>query len=262
MPTFEISIDPELGRADSGDLGRDIGDLIVAVGEAARDRGRGLLISIDEIQYLNELELGALISAVHRTTQLTLPVVLVGAGLPQIAALAGEAKSYSERLFNFPRVDSLDDPEAREAIERPAVDAGVRFDRAALDEIVRLTHGYPYFLQEWAYHVWNHATRSPITLADIRNVEAPVLEQLDNNFFKVRFDRLTPTEKRYLRAMASLGSGSHRSGEIAERYGAKVESVAPMRSGLIRKGMIFSPQHGETAFTVPLFDEFMMRVMP
>lgn len=260
-PTFEISFDAERGQADSGDLTRDLTDLVLAVGEAATDRGSGLLIAVDELQYLAESELAALITAIHRTTQLERPVVLVGAGLPQLPSLAGQAKSYSERLFNFPKIDSLKAAEAREAIERPALAEGVDFDDDALEEIIAQTHGYPYFLQEWAYHVWNFAKKSPITLADVRNVETFVTEQLDNNFFRVRFDRLTPKERRYLRALASLGPNAHRSGEVAERYGAKVESVAPMRSGLIRKGMIYSPQHGDTAFTVPLFDEFMLRAM-
>jgi hypothetical protein len=262
MPTFEISFDPERGVADSGNLSADISDLVVAVGEAARDRGCGLLIAIDEVQYLSETELAAIISAIHRTTQLALPVVLVGTGLPQIAALAGEAKSYSERLFTYPVVDSLSDTEAREAIQKPAREAGVIFESDALAEIVRLTHGYPYFIQEWAYHVWNSAPQSPILGKDVRDAEAHVFAELDANFFRVRYDRLTPTERKYLRAMATMGAGAHRSGEIAERYGAKVASVAPMRSALIRKGMIYSPQHGDTAFTVPLFDEFMLRVMP
>jgi hypothetical protein len=262
MPAFEIGIDAERGQADSGNLVRDLTDLLVAVGEACRDQGRGLLVAIDEVQYLSAAELGSLISAVHRTTQLSLPVVLVGAGLPQVPALAGEAKSYSERLFNFPIVDSLGEPQAREAVEKPARDAGGEFQDDALAEIVRVTHGYPYFIQEWAYQIWNHAPNAPITYADVRGVEEIVLRQLDENFFRVRFDRLTPTERRYLRAMATLGPGAHRSGEIAERYGAKVASVAPMRSALIKKGMIYSPQHGDTAFTVPLFDEFMLRAMP
>jgi hypothetical protein len=247
MPKFEVGFDPERGVADSGDLASDVSDLIVAVGEAARDRGRGLLIAIDEVQYLSESELAAIISAIHRTTQLALPVVLVGAGLPQITALAGEAKSYAERLFTYPVVDSLSDAEAREAIQKPARDAGVVFEAEALGEIVRLTHGYPYFIQEWAYHVWNSAPDSPIRARDVRDAEAYVFAELDANFFRVRYDRLTPTERKYLRAMATMGAGAHRSGEIAERYGAKVASVAPMRSALIRKGMIYSPQHGDTA---------------
>jgi len=262
LPTFEVGIDPEMGKADSGDLTRDLTDVVVALGEAAAARNVGLLIAIDEVQYLSELELAALITAVHRTAQINLPVVLVGTGLPQLPALAGQAKSYSERLFDFPKVDSLADAEAREAIQRPAREMGVEFSESALHEITRLTHGYPYFIQEWAYHVWNRAEASPISITDVRSVHAFVTEKLDNNFFRVRFDRMTPTERRYLRALASLGPGPHRSGEIAERYGAKVQSVAPLRSGLISKGMIYSAQHGDTAFTVPLFDEFMLRAMP
>jgi hypothetical protein len=188
-----------------------------------------------------------------------MPVVLVGAGLPQLPALAGNAKSYAERLFTFPEIGSLPIHEAKQAVIAPAREQSVLFDDAAVEEIVRVTHGYPYFLQEWAYEIWNVASRSPITIEDVRQASPAVLKKLDANFFRVRFDRLTPTERRYLHSMAQLGRGPHRSGDIAQKYGAKVESVGPMRSALIRKGMIYSPSHGDTAFTVPLFDEFLNR---
>jgi hypothetical protein len=260
MPTFTVDLDPERGQADSGNLGRDLTDLVVAVGTAAKDRGVGLLISIDEIQYLNREELAAIITAMHRSAQLNLPVVMVGAGLPLIAGLAGQAKSYAERLFDFPEIDSLAPHDAREAIEKPALDLGVRFNDKALDEIVTQTHGYPYFIQVWAHEVWNAAAMSPISLEDVVGVRDVVNARLDAGFFRVRYDRLNRTERRYLRALAELGPGVHRSGEIAEQYGAKVQTVAPTRASLISKGMIFSRQHGDTAFTVPLFDEFMRRL--
>lgn len=259
---FAIDVDPERGQADSGDLASDLQDLFVAVGAAAKDRNTGVLIAIDELQYLDERELGALIMAVHRTSQLELPVVIVGAGLPSLPALAGDAKSYAERLFDFPQVDRLAPPDAAQAIVEPAHREGVGFTAEAVARIVAVTRGYPYFIQEWAYQVWNEAPVSPITLADVERAEPRVIAHLDESFFRVRFDRLTPKERRYLRAMAELGPGPHRSGDIADKYGAKVESLAPMRSTLIHKGMIYSPAHGDTAFTVPLFDEFMRRAMP
>lgn len=254
-----LNVDAVAGSADSGILSEDTADLLTAVGEAARDRGSAVLLAIDELQYLDGEELGALISAIHRTVQLSLPVMLVGAGLPQLPGLAGNAKSYAERLFDFPSIGSLDTDDARAVLAVPALAQDVIFDRDALDEIVAATEGYPYFLQEWGYHVWNAAPRSPITLEDVRLAGPDVQRQLDENFFLVRMDRLTPAEKQYLQAMADLGIGPHRSGDIAGRLGVKVESVAPRRSTLIGKGMVYSPAHGDTAFTVPLFDEFLRR---
>jgi hypothetical protein len=258
--SIALNVQAIAGSADSGILTEDTADLLIAVGEAARDRGSGVLLAIDELQYLAGEELGALISAIHRTVQLNLPIVLVGAGLPQLPGLAGSAKSYAERLFDFPRIGSLDSDDARAVLAIPTSEQGVAFCDDALDELATLTHGYPYFLQEWGYHVWNAAPRSPITLEDIRLASPDVQRQLDENFFLVRMDRLTPAEKRYLQAMAELGPGPHRSGDIATRLGVKVESVAPRRSALIQKGMVYSPAHGDTAFTVPLFDEFLRRL--
>ncbi len=259
-----IQLDPEplLGEADSGRLDEDVTDLLVALGEAARDRGRGVLVAVDEVQYLSEEELSAAIVAIHRTTQLDLPLMLVGAGLPQLPGLAGEARSYSERLFEFPEIGSLSEEDARAALDIPAREAGESFTDAALDTLVRESQGYPYFLQEWGFHVWNHALASPIPVSDVAAVRPLVLAALDRDFFRVRLDRLTPKEREYLRAMAELGPGPHRSGDIATRLRVRVESVGPRRSALIRKGMIYSPAHGDTAFTVPLFDEFLRRVLP
>lgn len=258
---LSIDLDALRGFADSGHLPDDLGDLLVAVGEAAASRHSGVLIAVDEVQYLTDLELASLITAIHRTTQVDLPIVLVGAGLPQLPGLAGDAKSYAERLFDFPEIGSLGRDDARAALAIPAAEAQVSFTDGALDRIVSAAHGYPYFLQEWGYHVWNAAAQSPITEEDVANVSSGVQAQLDQNFFLVRFDRLTPKEKEYLRAMAELGPGPHRSGDIAAKLGVRVESVAPRRSGLIAKGMIYSPAHGDTAFTVPLFDAFLHRAM-
>lgn len=257
--SISLNVNALAGTADSGVLAEDVTDLLVEVGRAAQDRHRGLLLAIDEVQYLTEEELAALITAVHRTVQLRLPVILVGAGLPQLPGLAGNAKSYAERLFNFPEIGSLDDADARQVLTAPAHKQGVEFADDALDRLLEFTQGYPYFLQEWGYHVWNAAPGSPITLEDVNAAADHVQAQLDENFFRVRMDRLTPAEKAYLGAMADLGKGPHRSGDIATKLGVKVESVAPRRSGLIKKGMIYSPSHGDTAFTVPMFDDFLRR---
>jgi len=257
-----IDVDALNGVADSGNLADDLTDLLVACGEAARDRGTGIVLAIDELQYVHPDELSALIVAIHRTNQLNLPVILTGAGLPQLRGLAGEAKSYAERLFDFPEIGSLSSEDARTALAVPAAESGASIDGAALDIMVERSHGYPYFLQEWGYHVWNAAPQSPITADDVERAAPRVQDQLDQNFFRVRLDRLTPREREYLVAMASLGPGSHRSGDIAAALGVRVESVAPRRSALIAKGIVYSPAHGDTAFTVPLFDEFLERVSP
>ncbi len=257
--SVSLNVDAIEGTADSGVLADDVTDLLIAAGRASLDRGRGLLLAIDEVQYLTGAELGALISAIHRTVQLSLPVILVGAGLPQLPGLAGNAKSYAERLFDFPEIGSLDPDDARAVLSVPASAQGVGIEPAALDALLGFTKGYPYFLQEWGYHVWNAAPQSPITLEDVTLAAPDVQRQLDENFFRVRMDRLTPGEKGYLVAMAELGAGPHRSGDIAARLGVKVESVAPRRSGLIKKGMLYSPAHGDTAFTVPMFDDFLRR---
>lgn len=259
--TLRLDVDAAVGSADSGVLSEDLTDLLVAAGEAAAASQRGLLLAVDEVQYLSGTELSALITAIHRTTQLELPVVLVGAGLPQLPGQLGDAKSYAERLFDLPMIGSLSGPDARDVLTVPTAPLEVTFDDAALDHVVRVTHGYPYFLQEWGYSIWNHSHGSVITLADVESVTQDVISQLDGNFFAVRFDRLTPKEKEYLHAMARLGPGSHRSGDVANELGVHVRSVAPRRSALIAKGMIYSPSHGDTAFTVPLFDEFLRRTM-
>lgn len=261
---IEISLDGETepGVADSGDLETDLADLLIAVGEAARDRDTAVALIVDELQYLSEVEMSALIVAVHKVSQKQLPVTLIGAGLPQLVGLSGRSKSYAERLFDFPRVGQLPAVDARRALSEPVEGEGVAFTDEALDEIVRVTEGYPYFLQEWGYHAWLAAKTSPITLSDVKAATPTAIERLDQSFFRVRFDRLTPIEKRYLRAMADLGPGPHRSGDIAARLGVKVTSTGPVRASLIGKGMIYSPGHGETAFTVPLFDQFMRRAMP
>jgi hypothetical protein len=259
---FGLDIDPETGSADSGDLEADLGELFVAVGEAAADRGRAIAIIVDELQYMTEIEMSALIMAIHKVSQRSLPLVLIGAGLPQLVGLAGKSKSYAERLFTYPEVGALSMEDATFALQGPVATQSVKFTSGALAEIFRVTQGYPYFLQEWGYQSWNMAEQSPIDLPLIQRTTVASTARLDQSFFRVRFDRLTPREKDYLSALAEMGTGNQRSGGIAERLGVKVQTIAPLRSSLIKKGMIYSPAHGDTAFTVPLFDQFMLRTMP
>ncbi len=262
MGAADFGVEPARGVADSGDIEADLTDLLVAVAEAARESGTAVALLIDEIQYLKREDLAALIVAVHRIGQKELPLTLFGAGLPQLAALAGEAKSYAERLFAYPDVGALSEDAAKDALRAPAQRGGVDYDDDALDLILQRTRGYPYFLQEWGSHAWLAASRSPITRVDAERATADAIAHLDSGFFRVRLDRLSPREKDYMRAMADLGPGPHRSGDIAARMNSPVESVAPIRRNLISKGMIYSPAHGDTAFTVPMFDEFLRRSMP
>jgi hypothetical protein len=257
-----VDIEPEAGTADSGDLEADLPNLFTAVAEAAEERGVAVAILIDEIQYFAAAELSALIMAMHKMQQRQLPLVLIGAGLPILPGLAGESKSCAERLFSFPDVGPLSEADAAKAIREPIEESGESIVDDALGEICRLTKGYPYFLQEWGYQAWNHAQSSPISLEVVRETTDIVTTRLDENFFRVRFDRLTPRERQYLRAMAELGGGPYRTGDIADTLGVKITTLGPVRANLIKKGMVFSPSHGEMAFTVPLFDEFMRRAMP
>ncbi|MBI4570273.1 MAG: ATP-binding protein [Planctomycetes bacterium] len=260
--SVEIDIDPEPGSADSGDIELDLPKLFVAVGEAAEERQCAVALLIDEIQYFTQKELGALIMAMHQAQQHQIPVALIAAGLPVLPGLAGESKSYAERLFAFPEVGALSEAESERALQQPARLAGVEFDRDALREIYDKTQGYPYFLQEWGYQAWNLATVSPIALQVILDATVAVSGRLDRNFFRVRFDRLTPREKRFLRAMAEAGPGPRRTGDVADILGVKITSLGPLRAQMIRKGMVYSPAHGELAFTVPRFDEFICRAVP
>jgi hypothetical protein len=257
-----LDYDPEPGLADNGDLEHDLQALLEAAGDAAKRAGTALALFVDELQYVKEEELAALITALHRTAQRMLPVVLVGAGLPQLPGRMGQAKSYAERLFDFPVIGPLDPAAARVAIAKPMHDLDVEITEDALAMVLGKTQCYAYFLQEWGKHAWDAAEASPITAEDVERASVTAVAALDESFFRVRFDRLTPTERRYLRAMAELGPGPHRTGEIADRLERTSASLGPLRSSLISKGMIWSQHHGDTAFTVPLFDEFMRRIMP
>ncbi|HEX7005312.1 MAG TPA: ATP-binding protein [Trueperaceae bacterium] len=256
-----ISVDPEPGTADSGILEYDLSELLVRVGEAAASAQRGVTLLVDEIQYLSTEELSALIVAIHRLNQRRLPIILLGAGLPQVAGLSGNAKSYAERLFDFTAIGALDAAAAAEAIREPLADEGESITDDALQMIVERTRGYPYFLQEWGFQAWNAANDSPIGVADVELASERAVERLDEGFFRVRFDRLTPKEREYVIAMARSGDGPYRSSEVAQALGQSVQSLGPRRAKLIRKGMIYSPAHGDIAFTVPMFEDFLRRTV-
>jgi hypothetical protein len=262
---FELGVDVDaaLGQADSGDLGEDLSDLFVALGEAAAEHETGVVFLLDEVQFLARPELEALIAALHQTSQRELPLTLAGAGLPQLPALTGAAKSYSERLFRFPTIDRLDERAARDALELPAIAEGASYQRAAIARILEHTEGYAYFLQEYGKHVWNIAPGPAITVHDVNRAHTQVELDLDESFFRVRIGRTTKAELAYLSAMADLGSGPHRSGEIATAMGrAGPESIAPTRASLIAKGLIYSPSYGLNLFTVPQFDTYIRRTYP
>lgn len=255
-----LSVDPEIGTADSGILEYDLSDLFVRIGEAAQSGGKAWTLLIDEVQYLSETDLAALIVAIHRIVQKKLPIVFFGAGLPQIAALSGNAKSYAERLFDFPLVGPLDNISATTAIRQPIEKEGESIGDKALEMIINRTEGYPYFLQEWGYQAWEIADASPISVDDVRNASSAVLRRLDEGFFRVRFDRLTPKEREYVIAMASLGKSPYRSSDVADVLGGDIRALGPRRAQIINKGMIYSPAHGDIAFTVPMFEDYLKRI--
>lgn len=255
----EVTVEPEPGLADSGDLEHDLPDLFVVIGEAAQAAGKGWILLIDEVQYLSDADLSALIVAIHRMSQEGLPVLLVGAGLPQVARLAGEAKSYAERLFVYPPVGALDRPAAIQAIQKPILDEEASIDPEALDRIVDQTGGYPFFLQEWASTAWNIAEDPEITADDVDRSYAETLASLDEGFFNVRIERLTRSEVLFVKAMADLGDGPYAMADIAKALGRNLQSLGPTRANIIFKGMIYSTEHGYLNFTVPLFADYMRR---
>ncbi len=257
-----IGVTPTVGAADSGILDKDLTDLFVSIGEAAKESSASVALFIDELQYVDQKQLSALLAGIHRVGQLNLLFVVFGAGLPQLAGLTGKAKSYAERLFEFQTIGPLKEADAKEAVKGPIERAGASIDTGALSALVAATEGYPYFLQEWGLHTWSCAPNPRITLTDVKNANNAAIAALDQSFFRVRFDRLTKTEKEYLRAMSDLGRGAHRSSEIATRLNRSIEQVAPTRANVIAKGMIFSPSYGDNDFTVPKFDEYMRRTIP
>ena len=259
MGGFEVGVDAEPGLADTGDLQYDLPDLFTLIGKAAQAAGRGWVLLIDELQYLSEADLSALIVAMHRVSQDSLPILLIGAGLPQIARLAGEAKSYAERLFLYPPVGPLDPAFARQAVEKPIIEEGATITPEALDIIASRTKGYPFFLQEWASVAWNNAEGPEITTVEVEQSYAETLSLLDKGFFKVRIDRLTRAEVQFVKAMAGIGNGPYAMADIAHAMRRTQSSLGPARASIISKGMIYSTDHGFLNFTVPLFAEFMQR---
>lgn len=256
---MSITVEPEEGVADSGDIETDLTELFVRVGEAAKAADKAWTLLIDEVQYLRPTDLAALIVALHKVNQKALPVLFFGAGLPQVAAISGDAKSYAERLFHYPAVGALNDADAETAIRQPVEDEGEQIDSQAIREVLKKTQGYPYFLQEWGYQCWNLAEGPFIGLSDAEKAAHAATKRLDEGFFKVRFDRLTPKEREYVIAMARLGAGPYRSSDVAEALGETPQSLGPRRAQIISKGMIYSPSHGDIAFTVPLFNEYLVR---
>lgn len=255
----EVGVEPEPGLADSGDLQYDLPDLFDVIGRAAQAAGKGWILLIDEVQYLSEADLSALIVSIHRMSQEGLPVLLVGAGLPQVARLAGEAKSYAERLFLYPAVGALDQPSAIQAVEKPIIDEEAAIEPTALGAIVERTRGYPFFLQEWASTAWNNAEGPEITIDDVSRSYAETLASLDAGFFRVRIDRLTKSEVQFVKTMSELGDGPYAMADIAKAMGRAQSSLGPTRANIISKGMIYSTDHGYLNFTVPLFAEYMRR---
>ncbi len=262
MGELSISVDSEAGTADSGILEFDLSELFIRVGETAKAAGTGWALFIDEVQYLKEEELAALIVAIHRINQKGLPIMFFGAGLPQVASLSGDAKSYAERLFNYPSIGPLDKEAAKKAIEQPIIEESETIASEGLELIIEETKGYPYFLQEWGFQSWNIAEQSPITAKNVQDASPTAIKRLDDGFFKVRFDRLTPKEREYVLAMAKLGKGPYRSSDIADVVGDKAQSLGPCRANIISKGMIYSPSYGDVDFTVPMFDDYLRRTFP
>ena len=258
--SIELAVDPVLGQADSGILEDDLADLFIELGRLAREQGIGMLFTIDELQYLSREQLAALIVGLHRISQEQLPLMVVGAGLPSLPALAGEAKSYAERLFRFASIGSLDHAEAGIALADPALEEEVVWERDALDLAFELSEGYPYFLQEFGKQTWNVAEGSDaISRSDVRIATPIANDELDTGFFAVRFDRTQPAARAYLLAMATLETGPYRSGEVARRMGKSTRQVGPIRESLIRRGLCYSPSYGVIDFTVPMFDRFVRR---
>lgn len=262
--TWSLSWDitPAEGLADHGNLGMDLTDVFVAVGEAAKEKGRGVALLIDEVQFLSAMQLEALIQAVHKTVQKKLPITFVGAGLPQIAELAGDAKSYAERLFKFPKIDSLNAVDAEKALAEPAATEGVEFERDALTLARSITKGYPYFIQELGYQVWEIAEGPAITRTDVELAKEAYETKLDSSFFRVRLDRATPLQTAYMRAMAELGPEAQKASEVARVMSRESTQLGPTRAELIDMGLLYTPEHGYAAFTVPDFDQFMLRAVP
>jgi hypothetical protein len=250
------------GYADHANLAMDLTDVFLALGEAASEKGRGVVLLFDEIQFLSRQQLEAVIQSLHKMVQRKLPITMVGAGLPQIAELAGDAKSYAERLFKFPEIGNLSSDDAKAALWKPAEEEGATFSADALEEAVSITGGYPYFLQELGYAVWTVAVGPEVTLEDVRAAVPAYEAKLDASFFRVRLDRATDLQRAYLRAMAQLGPEAQKASDVADVMGRASTNLGPTRAELINMGLLYTPQHAYAAFTVPHFDRFMLRASP
>lgn len=260
--TLVIDFEPQPGRADSGQLDGDLSGLFAELGETARDVGTGVLLTIDEIQYLQRGDLSALIVGLHRISQLGLPLLVAGAGLPSLPGLAGEARSYAERLFTYVDIGSLSHGDAMRAVVQPTEDEGGRWSSDALERVIADTEGYPYFLQEFGKQAWNTAEGPEITMVDVEAAVLLAIDDLDRGFFRARIDKTTDAERDYLRAMAALGGpGPYKSGDVSRQMGKKTTQTGPVRDSLIKRGLCYAPRHGELAFTVPMFDAFVRRAL-
>jgi hypothetical protein len=258
-----IDVEPIPGPADSGDLASDLAALFVELGEVARDHDSGMFVAIDELHYVDRPTLTALVVGLHRAAQLRLPITVAGAGLPSLANVTGEAKTYAERMFIFSRIDSLTEQLAAEALTTPAIDEGVAWDPEGLQRVLTITACFPYFLQTFGRAAWDVADGPDhITADDVERSIPLAMAELDDGFFRVRAERTNDTERRYLRAMAELGPGPVKSAEVAALLGRTTNSLAPARDQLIKRALCFSPRFGDIDFTVPLFGDFMRRWLP
>ncbi len=261
-PELSIDVDAVFGPADSGQLDADLAGLFVELGETARAHDTGIMLTIDELHYVDRQTFTALIVGIHRASQRRLPITIAGAGLPTLAALTGQAKTYAERMFTFPVVGPLSETEASEALQAPAADEGVRWEGDALERVLEVTERFPYFLQEFGKRAWDVADGPLVTLDDVERSIPLATAELDDGFFRVRAGKLSPSERAYLRAMAELGPGPVRSSAVAELLGKDRRSVGPVRDILMKRALCYSPNWGEIAFTVPLFDQYMKRAIP
>lgn len=257
-----FGLEVDLKGADEGAVTSDLTDLFLQLGEAAKSKERGVAFLLDEVQFADEVHFRAMISALHRATQRSLPITVAAAGLPQIPRLTGEARSYAERLFTFPTIGNLGDEAAAAALTEPARQQDVEFASNAVARAIEWTAGYPFFIQQLGKHAWNAADKSPITLEDVDAAIPIAQEALDASLYEVRVQRATPAERRYMRAMAELGGGPYRSGTVAGKLGQSSAALSQLRDRLIGKGLIYATEdYGHIEFSVPRFDEFMRRYM-
>jgi hypothetical protein len=260
----DLTIDAEaaLGTADSGDLAEDIRDLLLELGRVAQAGGTGVVFLFDEVQFLRREHYEARVIALHRLGQKALPLAIVGAGLPLLPRLTGEAKSYAERMFDYSTIGKLPAAAAERALLKPAADRGVQYEPDALALLMDLTDRYPYFIQEYGKHVWDVASTTPITRSDVETAVPVVRAYLDEGFFEVRLGRTTPAQRRYMAAMADLGDGPQASAAVAERLGVPANAVSPTRAELIDAALIYVPQRASVDFTVPHCADYIRRTYP